>query len=282
MAAMNTETLTANAYDEVNHYASMKPELTPTVTNLTMTAEMFEKLYLTPKTPRAGDNIRRFANPTPLGFVGSFVISAMTFSMVLMGWGGAEGFSALAGMFLFVGPLLLLLTLIFEFLLGNFFSMMVCGLFCVFWLSFGVLQFPTLDLAGAYSSTGSAAEGSASHAFNAVIALYLVVWGFALVTFTIFTLKTNIVFVGMFVTVTAGAWVMSGAYWKVSSGDYGSAHQLETAAGALFFVAGSLGWYITFVIMAAEMRLSTKLPVGDLSQYWARTDRDIAVVEAEA
>jgi hypothetical protein len=38
----------------------------------------------------------------------------MTFSMVLMGWGGAGGEYAIAGMFLFVGPLLLVLTTIFE------------------------------------------------------------------------------------------------------------------------------------------------------------------------
>ena len=38
------------------------------------------------------------------------------------------------------------------------------------------------------------------------------------------------------------------------------------------FVVGLLGWYITFVIMAAEMRLSLTLPVGDLSHFWPATD----------
>jgi uncharacterized protein len=55
-------------------------------------ANALEQLYLTPKTPHTGANIRRFANPTPLGFVG-FVISTFTFAMVMMGWGGAEGLS---------------------------------------------------------------------------------------------------------------------------------------------------------------------------------------------
>lgn len=91
-----------------------KPQLTQTVSNAyTISPELFEKLYLTPKVPRVGDNAKRYANATPLGFVG-FVISTMTFSMVLMGWGGADGESAIAGMFLFVGPLLLVLTTIFE------------------------------------------------------------------------------------------------------------------------------------------------------------------------
>jgi hypothetical protein len=83
-----------------------------TQTSVTMPSELFEKLYLTPKVPRVGDYNRRFANPTALGFVGwvslvhtsqpgtggqtdnrSLVISTFTFSIVLMGWGGAHGFS---------------------------------------------------------------------------------------------------------------------------------------------------------------------------------------------
>jgi hypothetical protein len=106
--------------------------------------------------------------------------------------------------------------------------MMVMGLFSVFWLSFGLLQLPTLQLAAAYSSTGvDAAEGAASRAYNAALALYLIVWGFALFTFWIFTLKTNVVFALIFLFVTIGAWVLAGAYWKVASGDYGMAGDLQ-------------------------------------------------------
>ena len=160
--------------------------------------------------------------------------------------------------------------------------MMVCGLFSVFWLSFGFILLPTLDLAAAYSTTGSAAEGAATAAYNAAIALYLIVWGFALFTFWIFTLKTNIVFAGIFFFVTLGAWILSGAYWRVSTGDYGQAAQLQKAGGAMLFIVGLLGWYMTFVIMAAEMRLSTKLPVGDLSHYWAKSDVEMAAADKSA
>ena len=61
-------------------------------TGVTMSPELFEKLYLTPKTPHVGDYNKRFANPTPLGLCG-LVITTFTFSMILMGWGGASGFS---------------------------------------------------------------------------------------------------------------------------------------------------------------------------------------------
>jgi hypothetical protein len=34
-------------------------------------------------------------------------------------------------------------------------------------------------------------------------------------------------------------------------------------------------------MMAAEMRLSVKLPVGDLSRFWPRTDVDLADLEKQ-
>src|ERR1700761_7609768 len=107
-----------------------------------------------------------------------------------------------SGMFLFTGPVLLILGFIFEWIIGNFFSMMVFSLFSVFWLSFGLLQLPTLDLAAAYSDNGlDAAAGAASRPYNAALALYLIVWGFAMLTFWVFTLKTNVIFASIFILV---------------------------------------------------------------------------------
>jgi succinate-acetate transporter protein len=116
--------------------------------------------------------------------------------------------------------------------MGNFFPMMVCGLFSVFWLSFGLLQFPTLDLQATYAPAGTsaadaAAAGAASVQYNAALALYLIVWGFALFTFFIFTLKTNTVFALIFLFVTIAAWVLSGAYWNVATGNYVLAGHLQ-------------------------------------------------------
>jgi hypothetical protein len=53
------------------------------------------------------------------------------------------------------------------------------------------------------------------------------------------------------------------------------------AGGALLFIVGLLGWYMIFVIMAAEMRWSVCPPVGDLSHYWAKTDVEVGAVANE-
>ncbi|RAR00874.1 plasma membrane ammonium transporter (Ato3) [Stemphylium lycopersici] len=213
MATTNNSThpmATANSID--SNRIDKEPRLTHATTNISLSPELFEKLYLAPKTPHANERAGQYANATPLGFLG-FLISTFTFSMILMGWGGANGLQAVVGIFFFTGPVLLVLSTIFLWIANQFFTMMVCGLFSVFWLSFGMLQLPTLGLAASYSSTGDAAEGA--------------------------------------------------------------------AGGALLFVVGLLGWYMLFVIMAAEMRWSVCPPVGDLSHYWARTDVEIGAMASE-
>lgn len=131
-----------------------------------------------------------------------------------------------SGMFFFTGPLLLTFAMVFEWIMGNFFPMMVMGLFSVFWLSFGMLQLPNLGL-GAPFATGADPTGTSAPAFNAAIGLYLVVWGFALLTFFFFTLKINLVFATIFGLVTAASWILAGAYFKVAAQEYDVATSLQ-------------------------------------------------------
>ncbi|GAW17795.1 hypothetical protein ANO14919_072620 [Xylariales sp. No.14919] len=242
-------------------------------TTVSIPSELFEKLCLAPKVPHAGNDTRRFANPTPLGFVG-FVISTFTFSMILLGFGGASGLSPVVGIFLFTGPVLLFVAMIFEWIMGNFFPMMVMGLFTVFWLSFGLLNLPTLEL-GSPFATPSDPTGLSSQGYNAAVALYLIVWGFALFTFFIFTLKVNLVFATLFFLVSIGSWLLGAAYFKVSNGDYAGAMLCQKVGASLLFVDGILGWYVCFAMMAAEMRLPLSLPFGDLSHFWPSTNVEI-------
>lgn len=47
----------------------------------------------------------------------------------------------------------------------------------------------------------------------------------------------------------------------------------------LLLVVALLGWYMCFIIMAGEMRITLNLPVGDLSHFWPRTDVELAAAE---
>jgi hypothetical protein len=41
----------------------------------------------------------------------------------------------------------------------------------------------------------------------------------------------------------------------------------------MIFVTGILSWYMTVVMMSAEMQFPIRLPVGDLSHYWDKAGR---------
>jgi hypothetical protein len=47
----------------------------------------------------------------------------------------------------------------------------------------------------------------------------------------------------------------------------------------VFFVTAVLGYYITVVMIAAEMRMTVNLPVGDLSHFWPNPDAELADLE---
>ncbi|KAI0189656.1 GPR1/FUN34/yaaH family-domain-containing protein [Astrocystis sublimbata] len=165
--------------------------------------------------------------------------------------------------------------MIFEWIMATSSQvLMVMGLFTVFWLSFGLLNLPTLEL-GSPFATPDDPTGLTSQGYNAAVALYLLVWGFALFTFFIFTLKVNFVFAALFFIVSIGAWLLSAAYFKVSNGDYAGAMVCQKAGASLLFVDGILGWYACFGMMAAEMRLPLSLPLGDLSRFWPVTNVDV-------
>lgn len=70
MAAKST-----TATESIDHASDpdridQKPGLTHTSTNISLSPELFEKLYLAPKVPHASENVGKFANATPLGFLG--------------------------------------------------------------------------------------------------------------------------------------------------------------------------------------------------------------------
>lgn len=52
--------------------------------------DVFEKLYLSPKTPNAGKLRSTFGNPTPISLMG-FLLAATPAAMITMGWRGAGG-----------------------------------------------------------------------------------------------------------------------------------------------------------------------------------------------
>ncbi|KAI1263581.1 GPR1/FUN34/yaaH family-domain-containing protein [Xylariaceae sp. FL1019] len=245
-------------------------------TGVTMPPELFEKLYLNPK----GQPYRKstpFANPTALGFMG-FTVATFMFSLVLLGWGGASGFSPVVSIFFFVAPITLLFSMA-----------VVMGFFGVFWLSFGLLQLPGGYLSSPYATVDDP-TGIKSQAFNADVGLFLIVWGTGILMFSLLSLTISIALTVLFALFSTGVYLLgvscpsflaeSLCFWKhltwftsdmlTAAGQPNAVPGLQKAAGVVLFIGSAIGWYMTMGILVAEMQLPFNLPVGDLSLWWRR------------
>ncbi|KAL8869717.1 MAG: hypothetical protein Q9174_004059, partial [Haloplaca sp. 1 TL-2023] len=233
--------------------------------------ELFEKLYLSPENRVKGDLRKTFGNPTPIALVG-FLLSLTPLSCDLMGWRGAGGNGAAStGVFFFFGAVLMILGAIGEWIIGNTFPFVVFGTFGAFWGAFGGTLVPSFNAYGAYvtdpevaaaymGNPGNAA-GLESPAFNASFAFFLVFMGLICFIFLICSLRTNVVFVTIFITLVCAFACLAGAYFNLALAYENptnvsaatNATRLVVAGGAFTFVTSLAGWYIFFAIMLASL-----------------------------
>jgi uncharacterized protein len=200
-----------------------------------------------------------------------------------------------SGNFFFTGSVLLILTTIFEWILGNFFAFLVTyfpkpkliqrGAFAAFFLSFGALVDPEWGIAASYSATGSAAEGASSHGYNVALGFYLIFWGIVVFLLLVGSTRTNAVFVFVFITLDAGILLLSGAFFKAAGGNASLAGHLQKLyqklnqllicrrGGSFLFATTLAVLYLLVVIVLAELGFTIPLPVGDLSHLWAGKTR---------
>lgn len=143
----------------------------------------------------------------------------------------------------------MILAGLLEFFLGNTFPSVVFVSFGAFWLSYGGLLLPQLNAYGAYAPAGatSAAEGLQTQGFNASFGklntkFYLLYWGnrtrnkeltslipiigfitlsmtILCVMYLICSIRTNIAFVVVFLTLVIAFGLITGAYWALAQ-DY--------------------------------------------------------------
>ena len=139
-----------------------------TANSLTISPELFEKMYLSPQHAIKGDLAQRFGNPTPLALLG-FLLSLSPLSCELMGWRGAGGDGiATVGAYYFIGGFLMSLGGILEFFLGNTFSFVVFCSFGGFWFTLGATLTPAFNSYGEYASNpNNIATGLTSPQFHA-------------------------------------------------------------------------------------------------------------------
>ncbi|KAF9691395.1 hypothetical protein EKO04_010583 [Ascochyta lentis] len=256
-------------------------ELAKTVT---LTPELYERLFISPKTPVAGDLRSRFGNPTPIGVLG-FSVAVIPLAASFMGWQGSSGSSiATTTVNIWFGGLLLILAGIGEFLLGNTFPMMVFLAYGAHLLSYATTFIPFFNAIGFFNPDGSGVggpgAGNQTAVFAASYAFYPLSMCLLSLIFLLGSLRTNLVFVFIFLFATIGFGMGAGAFFQLARGDALGGARLAVGLGACFFATGVLGFYFLLALVVAIMELPVPdVPVGDLSTVVKARSRGVGKQE---
>ncbi|KAK7509525.1 uncharacterized protein IWZ02DRAFT_150385 [Phyllosticta citriasiana] len=236
-----------------------------TAGSISISPELFEKIYLSPQNKVKGELRKKFGNPTPVSLIG-FLLALTPLSCILMGWRGASGVSANVGAYYFCGGILMLLGAIGEWVLGNSFPCVVFMSFSGFWMSFGATLTPDFNAYGAFATDPSnPASGMQTVGFNSGFGFLMLAMAFMCFLFTILALRTNICFVTILGSLVFVFCLLAGAYWQTSNGNLDTARHLQKAGGAFAFITICAGWWILFAILLVALDHPLQLPVGDLS-----------------
>ncbi|KAI4186274.1 MAG: hypothetical protein LQ346_005723 [Caloplaca aetnensis] len=237
-----------------------------TANTISISPELFEKLYLTPQTKVKGDLRGTFANPTPVALIG-FLLSCTPLACELMGWRGAGGNGiAYLGTYYFFGGLLMTLGGILEFVLGNTFAFVVFCSYGAYWFTEGITLTPFYGAYAAYASDATnPMEGFNSEGFHATYGFFLLFMGFLSLLYLICALRTNMVFVTIFFGLFMCFVLLTGSYWNIAIDQAAFGAKLQIASGAFAFLACLAGWWIFFAQMLASVDFPFQIPVGDIS-----------------
>ncbi|KAK3176789.1 hypothetical protein OEA41_008114 [Lepraria neglecta] len=238
-----------------------------TANSVTISPELFEKIYLNPQKEVKGELRQTFGNPTPLALLG-FLLSLSPLSCELMGWRGAGGDGiATVGAYYFIGGFLMSLGGVLEFFLGNTFSFVVFCSFGGFWFTLGATLTPAFNAYGEYATDpNNIATGLTSPSFHASFGFFLLFMGLLSLIYLICALRTNLAFVAIFFGLLMTFVVLTASYWHFAAGHLVMAQKLQVAAGAFGFMAVMAGWWIFFAQMLASVDFPYEIPVGDISR----------------
>lgn len=233
-----------------------------TTGSLSISPELFEKIYLSPQNKVAGELRKTVGNPTPIALVG-FLLSLSPLSCILMGLMGAgENGASGIGFYIGFGGICMLLGGIGEWVLGNTFPATVFISFGAFWIAFAITLTPYAGAIADYHASG----GLHGKPFNASFAFSLVFMDVLCTVYCIVSVRTNVVFFLIFLLLIPTFSCLVYVFFGLSMTPIPVFHaNALIAAGALAFVISMLGWYIFGAILLASVDFPFSLPVGDLS-----------------
>jgi uncharacterized protein len=119
----------------------------------------------------------------------------------------------------------MLLGGILEWVLGNTFPSVVFCTFSGFWLAFASTLNPSFAAFGSYAPADakSVAEGLATQGFNASFGFFTLSMAMVCVVFLVCSLRTNVCFFIIFLSLILAFGLLTGAYWALAADYAGNA-----------------------------------------------------------
>ncbi|KAE8380208.1 GPR1/FUN34/yaaH family-domain-containing protein [Aspergillus bertholletiae] len=251
---------------EKNDIETLRPIQTAESVFLPVTRDVFEKLYLNPKSPWVkGDLRKQVGNPTPISLIG-FLVAATPNAFITMGIRGSGGSGgAMLTAFIFFGGVVQLFGAVGEWVIGNTFSCALFFTYGTFWIVQGTGLMPFFATGLQYSSTGNSLEGMETPSYHATLGFYFIALTLITMVYTICSIRTNIcLFSALFLLIITFS-LFSAVHFQVAAGEIALAERLQMAAGAFNLALCVPVWHIFLAQMLESVDFPYTVPVGDLS-----------------
>ncbi|KAJ0281136.1 hypothetical protein CBS470a_008437 [Colletotrichum nupharicola] len=190
----------------------------------------------------------RFSAPRPLPTaatslpIGAFSTTLTTLSLSLMEWRGVTTTNVYIANFFFLAAFGLFISAQWELTGGNGFGYSVFSAF-----GYGAILTPSFGVAAAY--------GDDTKQLNNALGLFM------------------IIYILIFIFVELCFVLVAASYFALADGHATAAVGLKKSGGVFAFLAGLVGWYLTFHLLLKDSLV--ELPLGDTSQYFPKTRKKV-------
>ncbi|KAI9758990.1 MAG: hypothetical protein M4579_002653 [Chaenotheca gracillima] len=199
-------------------------------------------------------------SPTALA-IGAFATTLTTLSLSLMEWRGVTVTNVYIGNFFFVAGIGMVISAQWELVRGNSFGYTVLSAFGLFYGGFGAIVTPSFGVTASYPTD--------SVEYNNALGFFVIMWAVFNLFFLLGSLKINLVYILIFLTVELGFLFVAASYFATADGLLSTAVALKKTGGVFCFLSGLLGWYTVGHLMCQET-LFFDFPMGDTSRFFVR------------
>ncbi|PYI09196.1 hypothetical protein BO78DRAFT_46999 [Aspergillus sclerotiicarbonarius CBS 121057] len=217
---------------------------------------------------------RKFANPAPLGLCG-FALTTFLLGTINMQTLGITAPNMIVGPAFAYGGLVQLLAGMWEMALGNTFGATALSSYGGFWISLSIVFTPGgFNIQAAYEK----ADGGSLGMFYDAFGLFLMGWFIFTFLLVLCTLKSTVVFCGLFTVVDIALLLLAIGYLHRDGTDTPNAKIIK--AGGLFALLGAFGaWYVALAGIADDSNSFFIVPVFHFP--WSEKGRESRKMKVE-